>query len=317
VGARAAGTHGAPGAVLHQEADAGAQATRGAPGTTLSREVGAGATGTRGAPRAALHWEAGTGATGTRGTPGAALLWEVGARAAGTHGTPRATLSQEVGARAAGTCGSLRAVLSQEVGVRVVGTCGTPGAALTQEVGAGAVGTHGAPVAALRREVGAGAQATHGAPRASLSREAGTTPPPPLPRPSVGGQGVVVPVTPPDNPHRIITRGKTGFRVVPDRLVLTAVTSSPTPSLIPSSARAALADPHWCAAMEEEYDTLIRMGPGSWFPDLRAPTLSLASGSSHTSSMLTGPLIATRPVKSFRVSLSTTESTTTRLSARL
>jgi hypothetical protein len=43
------------------------------------------------------------------------------------------------------------------------------------------------------------------------SREAGTTPPPPLPRPSVGGLGVVVPVTPPDNPHRMITRGKTGF----------------------------------------------------------------------------------------------------------
>jgi hypothetical protein len=35
-------------------------------------------------------------------------------------------------------------------------------------------------------------------------------------------QGVVVPVTPPDNPHRMITRGKTGFKVVPDRLVLTA-----------------------------------------------------------------------------------------------
>jgi hypothetical protein len=44
-----------------------------------------------------------------------------------------------------------------------------------------------------------------------------TTPPPPLLRPSVGGQGVVVPVTPPENPYRMITRGKTGFRVVPDR----------------------------------------------------------------------------------------------------
>jgi hypothetical protein len=73
---------------------------------------------------------------------------------------------------------------------------------------------------------------------------ASTTPPPPLPRPSVGSQGVVVPITPPENPHRMITRGKTGFRVVLDRLVLTFVTSSPTPSLIPSSARAALADPH-------------------------------------------------------------------------
>jgi hypothetical protein len=65
----------------------------------------------------------------------------------------------------------------------------------------------------------------------------------PLPRPSVDGQSIVVPVTPPDDPHRMITRGKTGFRVVPDCLVRTAVTSSPTPSPIPSSARAALADP--------------------------------------------------------------------------
>jgi hypothetical protein len=43
------------------------------------------------------------------------------------------------------------------------------------------------------------------------------------------------------------------------------------------------------------------MGPGSWFPDLRAPTLSPASGSSRTSSMPTGPLIAIRPVGSFGV----------------
>jgi hypothetical protein len=70
-----------------------------------------------------------------------------------------------------------------------------------------------------------GAQATHGSPRAALSREAGTTPPPPLSRPFVSGLGVVVPVTPLDNPHRMITRGKTAFRVVADRLVLTVVTS--------------------------------------------------------------------------------------------
>jgi hypothetical protein len=48
--------------------------------------------------------------------------------------------------------------------------------------------------------------------------------------------------------------------VVPDRLVLTAVTPSPTPSSIPSSARAVLLDPHCRAAMEEEYKTLISNG---------------------------------------------------------
>jgi hypothetical protein len=92
---------------------------------------------------------------------------------------------------------------------------------------------------------------------------ASTTPLPPLPRLSVGGQGAVVPVTPPENPHRMITRGKAGFMVVPDRLVLTAAISSLTPSLIPSSARAALADPHWRATMEEEYGALISNETGS------------------------------------------------------
>jgi hypothetical protein len=78
--------------------------------------------------------------------------------------------------------------------------------------------------------MGARVPATCGGPGAALSREAGTTPPPPLPRLSVGGQGVVVPVMPPDNPHRVVTRGKTGFRVVPDHLVFITATSSPTPS---------------------------------------------------------------------------------------
>jgi hypothetical protein len=55
----------------------------------------------------------------------------------------------------------------------------------------------------------------------------------------------------------MITRGKTHFRVVPDRLFLTVVTSSPTPSLIPSSAHVALADPHWRATIEDEYEALI------------------------------------------------------------
>jgi hypothetical protein len=129
-------------------------------------------------------------------------------------------------------------------------------------VGVGAAGKHGAPGAALRQEAGARAQATRGTHEATLYREVGTTSPPPLPRPSVGGQGVVVPVRPPDNSHRMVTRGRTGFWVVPDRLVLTTTTSSPTPSPIPSSAHAALVDPHWRAAMEEEYNALI--GNGTW-----------------------------------------------------
>jgi hypothetical protein len=64
----------------------------------------------------------------------------------------------------------------------------------------------------------------------------------------------------------MITWGKIGFRVVPDRLVLTATTSSPTLSLIPSSAHAALADIHWRAAMEEEYRALISNGTWELVP---------------------------------------------------
>jgi hypothetical protein len=107
---------------------------------------------------------------------------------------------------------------------------------------------------------------TCGSPGAALSREAGTTPLPPLPRLSARGQGMVVPVTALDNPHRMITRGKTGFRVVPDHLVLTAATSSLTPSLIPSSARAMLVDPHWRATMEDEYGALISNGTWELVP---------------------------------------------------
>jgi hypothetical protein len=70
----------------------------------------------------------------------------------------------------------------------------------------------------------------------------GTTPPPPLQPPPAGGQGVVVPVTPSENPHRMVTRAKDGFRVLPDRLVLAATTTSPTPSPILSSVRVVLAD---------------------------------------------------------------------------
>jgi hypothetical protein len=71
-----------------------------------------------------------------------------------------------------------------------------PRAALSREAGAGTAGTRGAPGAALRQEAGIGAHVPCGDPRAALSREAGSTPPPPLPRPSMGGPGMVVPVTP-------------------------------------------------------------------------------------------------------------------------
>jgi hypothetical protein len=83
-----------------------------------------------------------------------------------------------------------------------------------------------------------------------------TTPPPPLRH----DQGVVVHVTPLDNPHQMVTRGNTGSRVLIDHLVLTVMTYSPLLSSILTSARAVLADPNWCAAMEEEYGALMSNG---------------------------------------------------------
>jgi hypothetical protein len=141
-----------------------------------------------------------------------------------------------VGAGAAGTRDALRASLSREVGAEAPGTRGTPGAALSREVGAGAPATRGAPEVPCTRRCAPEPQG-HVAPRSCTA---------PFPCPSVRGQGVVVPVT--------------GFRVVPDHLVLTAVTPSPTPSPIPSSAHSVLTDPHWRVAMEKECGALINNG---------------------------------------------------------
>jgi hypothetical protein len=50
--------------------------------------------------------------------------------------------------------------------------------------------------------------------------------------------------------------------VLPDRLILAAMTTSPTLSPILSSICTALADPNWRATMEDEYWAL--MGNGTW-----------------------------------------------------
>jgi hypothetical protein len=58
----------------------------------------------------------------------------------------------------------------------------------------------------------------------------------------------------------MVTRAKAGFWVLFDRLVLAALTSPSTSSLILTSVRAALADPNWRAAMEDEYGALMSIG---------------------------------------------------------
>jgi hypothetical protein len=52
------------------------------------------------------------------------------------------------------------------------------------------------------------------------------------------------------------TRVKRGFQIPADKLSLSSTLSS-TLSPVPTSVRAALTDPSWCRAMEEEYDALI------------------------------------------------------------
>jgi hypothetical protein len=52
------------------------------------------------------------------------------------------------------------------------------------------------------------------------------------------------------------TRAKRGFRLLADRLTLSATLTS-TLSPVPSSIRATLVDPNWRRAMEEEFAALI------------------------------------------------------------
>jgi hypothetical protein len=60
----------------------------------------------------------------------------------------------------------------------------------------------------------------------------------------------------------MVSRATAGFRVLPGRMVLAASMSPSTPSPIPTSVRAALADPNWRAAMEDEY--VAQMSNGTW-----------------------------------------------------
>jgi hypothetical protein len=71
--------------------------------------------------------------------------------------------------------------------------------------------------------------------------------------------------TPPPAPVGVITRARTGVRRPSTRYpsteyICAASTSAPSSALspVPTSARAALRDPHWHAAMQEEFDALQR-----------------------------------------------------------
>jgi hypothetical protein len=88
----------------------------------------------------------------------------------------------------------------------------------------------------------------------------GTTPTVPV------GAVVVPPVV---NHHRMTTRGKRGLR-------FPALFEASALSPIPRSYRAALADPHWRAAMEQEYAALV--GNNTWDLVPRPPHSNVVTG---------------------------------------
>jgi hypothetical protein len=97
------------------------------------------------------------------------------------------------------------------------------------------------------------------APTASMALEPAPVPPlslPSLPRRPPDSEAAMLPVMPPVNPHRMVTRAKDGFRMATKPFTFTASTSSP----ISSSVRVVLADPNWRAAMEDEYGAFMSNG---------------------------------------------------------
>jgi hypothetical protein len=60
----------------------------------------------------------------------------------------------------------------------------------------------------------------------------------------------------PHHVHPMVMRRSAGVLCLVGRLVLTTATATP-PSYVPSPVRSALVDPHWCRAMEEEYEALM------------------------------------------------------------
>jgi type IV secretory pathway ATPase VirB11/archaellum biosynthesis ATPase len=63
----------------------------------------------------------------------------------------------------------------------------------------------------------------------------------------------------PGHVHPMVTRHATGVLRAVDRLILTA-NAPPDSSSVPSSVRAALADPHYCRAMDRDVNGYIPIG---------------------------------------------------------
>lgn len=120
-------------------------------------------------------------------------------------------------------------------------------------------------------------------PSSPVPRAAVHAPPPPLPvspaahfyvrrlRPAAATPPALpqkaVPIPPVVNQHAMATRGKHGFRQP------TTLVASTPPSPIPKTYRAALADPHWRRAMEEEFGALMANDTWTLVPCLHGANL--------------------------------------------
>lgn len=81
--------------------------------------------------------------------------------------------------------------------------------------------------------------------------------------------------------HHMVTRARAGIVVPNPKYAHTAMTTSPTAP--PTFVRAAMRDPDWRQAMQEEYDALMANGTWTLVPQPAEHTLSPANGSSRTS----------------------------------
>jgi histone deacetylase 1/2 len=77
---------------------------------------------------------------------------------------------------------------------------------------------------------------------------------------------LAIPVNPPINAHRMMTRAKQGYLMPKKLFDLSVTTTASKISPIPSTYRQALKDPNWHAAMLEEFNALLRNDTWSLIP---------------------------------------------------
>jgi hypothetical protein len=68
----------------------------------------------------------------------------------------------------------------------------------------------------------------------------------------------------PRSTHPMVTRHVVGVTKLVDRLQLSTTVAPLTLSLVPISVCSMLTDPHWCHAIEEEYEALLLLSNSTW-----------------------------------------------------